>query len=296
MGAVRAGDLVALVAPASWAEPPAIDETVATLESWGLRVRVGVHADDRHGFMAGTDADRLADIDAALRDPEVRAVVALRGGCGSLRLVRAVDTDALRADAKPLVGFSDITALHQVWTSVGVPSVHGAPVGARADDVRRLLMGEAFGPVVAEPDRYGAGLTTTGQAAGPLSGGNLEMLARSVGVVGPDLAGHVFLIEINRSAGLVMVDRALTQLLLSGTLDGVVGVAVGELLDFDGYADREWDVLDVLRDRLGQLDVPILAGLPIGHLDDPVPVPLGVGCVLDADAGTLTCEPLQRSQ
>jgi muramoyltetrapeptide carboxypeptidase len=296
MTIVRGGDKVALVAPASWMEPPAIDDTVAALESWGLRVDVGAHADDRHGFMAGTDEDRLADLNAAVRDPEVRAVVALRGGCGSLRLVRGVDVAALRTDPKPLVGFSDITALHQVWTSAGVPSVHGAPVGARADDVRRLLLGESVGPVVSEPDRYGAVLTTTGQASGLLSGGNLEMLARSVGVVGPALAGHVLLLEITRAAGLGMVDRALTQLLLSGTLDGVVGVALGELQGFDGYADRDWTVLDVLADRLGQLGVPILAGLPIGHLDDPVPVPLGVGCTLDADAGTLTCGPLQRSQ
>jgi muramoyltetrapeptide carboxypeptidase len=291
MTIVRGGDKVALVAPASWMEPPAIDDTVATLESWGLRVDVGAHADDRHGFMAGTDEDRLADL-----NPEVRAVVALRGGCGSLRLVREVDVAALRTDPKPLVGFSDITALHQVWTSAGVPSVHGAPVGARADDVRRLLLGESVGPVVSEPDRYGAGLTTMGRASGLLSGGNLEMLARSVGVVGPALAGHVLLLEITRAAGLGMVDRALTQLLLSGTLDGVVGVALGELQGFDGYADRDWTVLDVLAYRLGELGVPILAGLPIGHLDDPVPVPLGVGCTLDADAGTLTCGPLQPSQ
>src|SRR5690349_13515719 len=122
---LRPGDTVALVAPASWAEPPAIAETVATMETWGLRVRVGGHADDRNGFMAGTDADRLADLNTAIRDRDVRAIVALRGGCGSLRLVRDVDDVALRADPKPLVGFSDITALHQVWTAIGVPSVHG---------------------------------------------------------------------------------------------------------------------------------------------------------------------------
>ncbi len=296
MTIVQPGDTVALVAPASWAEPPAIDETVAMLETWGLRVRVCGHVDDRHGFMAGTDADRLADLNAAIRDRDVRAIVALRGGCGSLRLVRELDVAALRADPKPLVGFSDITALHQVWTGVGVPSVHGAPVGDRADDVRKLLMGEPTAAVRSEPKRYGAALTTTGRASGPLSGGNLEMLARSVGVAGPNLAGHVLLVEINRAAGLGMVDRALTQLLLSGTLDDVVGVTVGELLGFDGYVDRDWTVLDVLRDRLGVLGVPILAGLPIGHLDDPVPVPLGVRCELDADAGTLTCSGLQRSQ
>lgn len=137
--------------------------------------------------------------------------------------------------------------------------------------------------------RYGAALTTTGRATGRLAGGNLEMLARGVGVLDVELGGHVLLVEINRAAGLGMVDRALTQLIDSGSLDGIVGVAVGTLEGFDDYRDRGWDVLDVLRDRLGLLGVPILAGLPLGHDPDPVTVPLGVRCELDADAGTLRC-------
>ncbi|MBA8810554.1 S66 peptidase family protein [Promicromonospora sukumoe] len=286
------GDVVALVSPASWSDESWVDESIATVESWGFKARLGKHADDRFGYMAGGDAERAADLNDAIRDPEVRAILTLRGGCGSLRLLADVDTDALRADPKPIIGFSDITALHQVWHRAGVPSVHGAVAGTRAATVLDLLRGEPGEPVRSDTDQYGAYLTTTGTASGPLFGGNLEMLARSVGIVDNDLDGHVLLLEINRTVGLGMVDRALTQLILSGALAGITGVAVGTLEGFDGYEDRGWNVLDVLRDRLGLLGVPILAGLPLGHMESPVSVPLGVESVLDADAGTLTVAAL----
>lgn len=287
--ALRRGDLVALLSPASWSEQEGISAAVETLESWGLRVRLGQHARDRLGYLAGADVDRLEDLNAAIRDPDVRAVVALRGGCGSSRLSRSVDVLALGADPKPIVGFSDITALHCVWHAAGVVSLHGCVTNAHAESVRRQLCGQAAETVRSDPDAFGASLSTSGRVGGKLFGGNLEMLARSVGVVDMDLRGHVLLLEINRSAGLGMVDRALTQLILSGTLDGVRGVALGALQGFEGYRDRGWDVLDVLRERLSVLGVPVLAGLPLGHLPEPVTVPLGVDCRLDADAGTFSC-------
>jgi muramoyltetrapeptide carboxypeptidase len=286
------GDAIALVSPASWSSPAWQAESVATIESWGFSAHLGHHVDDRLGFLAGSDEARAGDLNDAIRDPEIRAIVALLGGCGSLRLLAGIDTDALRADPKPLIGFSDITALHGLWREVGVPSVHGAIAGDHADTVRRLLTGEAGEPVLSDRDRYGAELTTTGTATGLLFGGNLEMLARSVGVVHVDLGGNVLLLEINRAAGIGMVDRALTQLLLSGTLAGISGVAIGELEGFEGYEDRDWSVLDVLHDRLDPLGVPVLAGLPLGHLKSPVSVPLGTDCHLDADAGTLTVAAL----
>ena len=289
---LKPGDAIELVSPASWSEESWLAESIAIVESWGFKARVGRHATDRLGYMAGGDRERAADLNAAIRDPEVRAILCLRGGCGSLRLLADVDTDALRADPKPIIGFSDITALHQVWHQVGVPSVHGAVAGSRASTVRQLLVGERGEPVRSDSAQFGAGLTTTGTVSGPLFGGNLDMLARGVGVVDNDLEGHVLLLETHREVGLGMVDRALTQLLLSGALAGVSGVAVGTLEGFEDYQDRGWSVLDVLRDRLGSLGVPILAGLPLGHLESPVSVPLGVESVLDADAGTLTVTPL----
>lgn len=288
------GDSIALVSPASWSEPAQIEETRALVESWGFRPRLGAHVHERLGFLAGTDEDRLADLNDAIRDPEIRAIVTLRGGCGSSRLLRGVDVDALREDPKPLVGFSDITALHRVWHQQGVPSLHGAVAGLHPELVDVVLRGGTPDPVRADRHQLGAELTTRGRAAGTLFGGNLEMLARSVGVLDFDLRGHVLLLEINRSAGLGHVDRALTQLIMAGALDGIVGVALGWLSGFEGYADRGWTVIDVLRDRLACLDVPVLAGLPFGHDDAMRVAPLGVRCTIDADAGLFTASAATR--
>ena len=282
------GDVVAVVSPASWPSDEGVESCVSVVESWGFRPRVGRHARDQLGYLAGRDEDRLADLNAAIRDPEVRAIVTTRGGCGSFRLLHGVDVEALAADPKPLIGYSDITALHRVWHSVGVPSLHGAAAGKHAKIVGQALGGATPAPVTSDPAQYGANLTTTGRATGPLFGGNLEMLARSVGVLPFDLEGHVLLLEINKAAGLGMVDRALTQLMMSGVLDGIVGVAVGWLTDFEDYEDRGWSIIDVLGERLGTLGVPVLAGLPFGHDPDPMVAPLGVPCGLDADVGVLT--------
>ena len=294
--ALTPGDTVALVSPASWLEPTQIEKTVATIEAWGFRAQLGAHVHDKRGYLAGTDSHRLEDLNAAIRDPDVRAIVTLRGGCGSSRLLHGVDVHALEADPKPLVGYSDITALHRVWHRHGVPSLHGAVAGAHQHVVKDVLCGGLPPDVAADRQQLGWELTTRGRASGPLFGGNLEMLARSVGVLKFDLRGHVLLVEINRSAGLGHVDRALTQLLMSGALDDIVGVAVGWLSGFEGYSDRGWTIIDLLRDRLGELDVPVLAGLPFGHDPNPAVAPLGVPSTIDADNGLATFSPALRTE
>ena len=283
-----AGDTVAIVSPASWPEESVPDWIAQQVEAWGLRAVIAPHALDRRGYLAGSDADRAADLNDAIRDPEVRAVIASVGGCGSFRLVPDVDVDALRADPKMLVGYSDITALHQVWNAAGVPTLHGAIAGAHSDHVRRLLMEDAVTVVDADPAALSSELTTTGSVEGTLFGGNLEMLARSVGVVSFDVAGGILLLEINRAAGLGMVDRALTQLRYAGALNGVVGVALGSIDQFADHEDRGWTIVDTLRDHFDALGVPVLGGLPLGHVEDLVTVPLGTAATLDVDRGRLT--------
>jgi muramoyltetrapeptide carboxypeptidase len=270
------------VSPASFPTAEWVEWSAQQVKSWGFRPRVGEHALDHMGFLAGSDEDRLADVNAAIRDPHVRAIVTLMGGCGSHRLIHGVDVEALRADPKPLVGYSDITALHRVWHHAGVVSLHGPMAGEHAEDVRGFLTGAVAEPLHLRKSQWGAELTTTGLVSGPLFGGSLEMLARTVGVLEFDLTDHILLLEINKAAGLGNVDRALTQLMLSGSLDGVIGVAIGYLQGFEEHVDRGWTVLDVLRDRLRLLDVPVLAGLPLGHDANPRTVALGIDYELNA--------------
>ena len=298
---LQAGDLVRLVSPASYPTRAWVDESVGILESWGLRVEVGAHALDEHGFYAGRDEDRLADLDEAFADPEVRAVVTTRGGAGAYRIADDLDFDAIRRDPKPLVGFSDITYVHlALWHRCRAPAIHGALAGAVARrTVRQLLMTADPLTLLRDDRTVSAPVHSPGTATGPLVGGNLGAVATSVGVRLSGLDGAILLLEEQRARGLGLVERWLTQLLRSGALDGVAGVALGSFEDFAGVEDRGWTIVDVLQERLGSLGVPILGGLRAGHGllgDDGGPdqsaLPLGVTCTIDAEAGTLTAAPL----
>jgi muramoyltetrapeptide carboxypeptidase len=286
---------VRLVSPASTPDEQAVARSVALLEGLGLRAELGRHVFDRLGYLAGSDADRLADLDDALRDPGVRAVIATRGGKGAYRIAGDLDFAALRGDPKPLVGFSEVTILHlAAWHHAGVPGIHGACWDAErfgtvsATSFTRALFTAEPITVHSRPDETTAPLTGRGRASGVLLGGNLDMVAAAAGWALPSLHGAILLIE-DVEKGLGHLDRHLTRLLKAGCLDGVVGIAVGQ---FTGCGpSRGWSVVDLLRDRLAPLGVPILGGLPLGHGADAVAIPVGTEAVLDADQGTLTVAP-----
>jgi len=294
---LRPGDVVRLVSPASFPDPAGVAATVGVLESWGLRVQVGRHAHARWGYLAGRDPERLADLDDAFRDREVRAIVTTRGGAGAYRICEELDFDAVRADPKPLVGFSDITYLHAtLWRECGLPALHGCLVGGEAiRSARALLMDGATLAVPSDDTAYSARIRFPGVVSGPLVGGHLSALSHLVGAGLPDLSGAILLLEDKRDMGLGRVDRQLTQLRRAGVLDSVAGVALGLFTGFDDYTDRGWALVDVLADHLGRLGVPVLGGLRIGHhgtdrtgAPDQSCVVVGGDAVLDADGGTLT--------
>lgn len=265
----------------------------------------------RHGhYLAGRDDDRLADINDALRHPDVRAIFCTTGGKGCYRIAHGLDFDAARRDPKPLIGFSDITTLHlALWNACHGAGLCGPAVGwgDGRDDVAaaRLLRNALMEPcpiTVHQDDReLTVRLTSSGTASGVLLGGTLGVIAKAVGWTCPSFAGAILLIEAI-DVHLGEIDSSLTQLMRSGVLDGVQGVAVGRFVRCgvparglfarlrDQPSDR-WTFIDVLTDRLSALGVPVLGGLPIGHGPTPITVPLGSHSILDADAGTLTVGP-----
>lgn len=291
-----AGDLVRIVSPASTPPRAALAGTVRYLEQMGLRVEVGEHALDEHGYLAGTDDHRLADFNDALHDPGVRAVIASRGGKGAYRIADRLDFTAIRNDPKLVIGFSEITILHlAIWKHARVPGVHGAPWGPDVGvDSQRSFLNAVF---TADPvridrrtDEPTGALTTSGRTHGVLLGGNQDSFATAAGWALPELHGAILLLEAyNMQRG--HIDRQLTMLNNAGHLAGVVGVAVGQYTDCGTDSSGTWTTIDVLRDRLGRLGVPILGGLPLGHGQRPLAIPVGTRAVLDADAGTLTVEP-----
>ena len=301
---LRPGDRVRIVAPACPPGREHVARGVEELTAWGLRAEVGEHVFDQWGYMAGRDEDRVADLNSAFRDPGVRAVFAAMGGKGTYRIVDDLDTDALRRDPKPVIGFSDITHLHlALWARCRLACLHGPFPNASdawcgpgsADAVRRALM--TTGPVTLhrDPGQATAPVTVEGTATGVLLGGNLSAIRTETGAGLPSLKGAILFLEHQRGTGLGEVDRALTQLTRAGALDGLRGVALGQFTGFEqdtgDPALGGWGIADILRDRLTRLGVPVLGGLPAGHGAHPPTIPLGTRATIDTAEGTLTVEP-----
>ncbi|WP_319463335.1 LD-carboxypeptidase [Micromonospora sp. RTP1Z1] len=298
---LRPGDTVMLVSPSGPTRPERVARGVELLTGWGLRPVLAPNAYARQGYLAGGDERRAADLNTAFADPEVRGVLCTRGGYGAQRVVDLIDMAAVRRDPKVVAGFSDITALQfALWRGARLAGVHG-PGAAWLDERTPLHSAESLHAALmtTEPVTVAAvaaeetfGVRVPGRAVGPLLGGNLCLITASIGTPDmPDLTGAVLLVEEVQEPP-YKVDRMLTQLRRCGALDGVAGVAVGQFTDCaDGW---ETTVADVLGERLGDLGVPVLGGLPIGHGVGQLTVPVGTRAVLDADAGTLTVSPAVR--
>jgi len=289
---LRPGDKVRFVSPASTPEREQVMRRAKILESWGLVVDFGEHAFDKLSFLAGTDEDRLADFNAALNDPTVRAIFATRGGKGSYRIADRLDFAAVRRDPKFVVGFSDITALHlSLIRNCRLVGFHGTVMDARGvyegNEMLYDMLFDGGGAVLrSRPQENTAALTSSGRAEGRLIGGNLDTIATCAGWALPSLAGTILIIEaVEMRIG--QVDRQLTMLRKAGHLDGLAGIAIGQFTKFSPSSGG-LTVIDLLRDHLGPLGVPILGGLPLGHGERPLPTPLGAMATLDASAGTLT--------
>ena len=283
---LQPGDRVRLLAPAGPAPAEAVAQAEATLTDWGLEPERGRHLHDRHGYLAGTDDDRLADLNEAFLDPGIRAVFAVYGGHGAFRIAGRLDAEAIARDPKPLIGPTEVGPLQFALRRIcGLTSFLASTA---TESLRVQLMAPGDLTVERDPVEISAQASTTGRADGPLFGGMLAELAATVGVGLPSLAGCILYLDDVRTVGIGTVDRGLTQLLESGALDGVRGVALGRFMGYGDYVDRGWTVVDIVQDRLSRLGVPILGGLPLGGT---YAVPLGAEAVLDADAGTLTIGP-----
>ncbi|WP_199432080.1 S66 peptidase family protein [Qaidamihabitans albus] len=288
---LRAGDTVALVAPAGPVPADRLAIAVSALESWGLRVeRYGtVHArHPRLGYLAGTDAERAGDFRDAWLDPRVAAVLAARGGYGCQRMLDLLDWVELRsAGPKLFAGSSDTTALHDaVGVHLGLPTLF-CPMpatsyfdAAAAEHLRTTLLDR---PGPRELRCPGASTLVPGRATGRTVGGNLSLLAAGIGTREQRQARGAIAVLEDIGEDLYRLDRMLTQLSRSGWFDGVAGIALGS---WPGCGRPE-SVRDLLLERLGPLGVPMVWQLGFGHQAASLTIPLGVPAELDADAATL---------
>ncbi|WP_141207710.1 S66 peptidase family protein [Streptomyces griseorubiginosus] len=295
------GARVAVVAPSGPILEERLQAGLDILRGWDLDPVVTPHVLDRHGelgYLAGSDADRAADLQAAWCDPAVDAVLCARGGYGAQRMVDLLDWDAMRAAGpKVLVGFSDVTTLHQAFaTRLGLVTLYG-PAAAGADFVKNALAQEHLRATLLAPETVRT-LTSRGpalvpgRARGVTLGGCLSLLATDLGTRhGRSGARDGLLLIEDVGEQPYRVDRLLTQLLRTGWLDGVRGIVLGSWESCGPY-----DVLrTVLAERLGGLGVPVVEEFGFGHCEGALTVPFGVAAELDAEAGTLTLdEPALR--
>ena len=297
---LRIGDTVAVVAPAS---AVGSDDGPGRAEHWirgmGLVPKFGPNADARHGYLAGTDEQRAADLNAAYADPEVRGVFAVRGGWGGARILPLLDWDTIRSHPKLLIGFSDITALHLAFAKhAGFATIHGGNATsswrkASWESLWRLafagdmpVLGGA--DIEAEVGRPGRTITG-GVARGRLLGGNLTILSTMMGTGWlPDLTGSVlFLEDVNEAE--YRVDRMFQQLKLAGVLGGLAGIIFGQCTQCTTTApDYTGFTLDELIDHYcAPLGVPAIIGFNTGHIANQLSLPSGARVELDGDARTV---------
>lgn len=298
---LKPGDRVRLVSPASTPTREGVKKCIEIMKGWGLRPETGKHAFNEYGYLAGKDEDRLADINDAIRDPGIKAIFATRGGKGAYRIAGDLDFVAMRQNPKLLIGFSEITILElALWEHCRMTSIHGGIVSwnvktqekENIEHLRQMLMTTQPVIIRTRDDEPTTKLTTSGKVTGFLMGGNQDMVTTAAGWTLPSLDGAILLLEdVDKRLG--FIDRQLTMLENAGHLKGIRGVAVGRyyLCGGDATTQGKWTAIDVLRDRLQRLNVPILGGLPLGHGNNTESVPLGTMATLDANNGILTVEP-----
>jgi len=299
------GDTVGIVAPASPPrDPKGINLALAVVEKLGFKVKLAPNARKRWGFLAGSDRDRAADLMKMFIDPKVRAILCLRGGYGAARLLPLLDYRSIKAHPKIFIGYSDITALHcALLARSNLISFHGPmltsdflrkdfPQFSLHSLLRALMEPTAAGPVSVGCREQPVTILRPGKASGRLLGGNLTILCATLATpFQPSFRNAILFFEEVDEAP-YRLDRMLTQLLNAGLLQQVSGIAVGRMSNCrePGAKNRSQfrqTAVDVLRERLLPLRVPIVSGIPFGHAGCNATLPVGARATLNADDGDL---------
>jgi muramoyltetrapeptide carboxypeptidase len=279
---LKKGDTIGIIAPASPVSEEEIEPAIRLIEEEGYRVIKGNHLYDKMGYLAGKDEDRLTDLHDMFLDMDIKAVLCARGGYGTPRLLNNIDYDLIREHPKPLAGFSDITAmLFALYNMTGMNVWHGPMlrgITGREEYLKGLLKlmstdGEIYFPL------SGDNVVREGKARGRLLGGNLSMICSMIGTPYlPSFEDSILFIE-ERGEPLYRIDRMLTQLRLSGMLNGIKGFIGG---NFQDCGDPD-SIDDLLFDAFSSVS-PVYRGFPAGHGDRNHPLPIGAEAELDTES------------
>lgn len=302
---LQPGDTVGIIAPAGIIAQKDVDESVTNLKNLGFTVKPGKNILQKNGYFAGTDKERADDVMAMFADDDVKGIVCIRGGYGIARIFPLLNFSFIRKHPKPLIGYSDITALHQaLYVKAGLISYHG-PVGTSTyndfsvQNFKKTLMYPAsetvFTKAESDGDKPESKLFTvrSGTCTGWLAGGNLSLL---VSLIGTEYdvtykGALLYIEEVGEEP--YRIDRMLTQMEQAGKFDGVQGIALGIFKNCspkekESGITNSFSLQEVLLDRLYHLNIPVIYGLSFGHVENKLVLPYGCRAELNTSPATLT--------
>ena len=279
---LKPNDKVVILSPSGKIEAQWVEGLKEVLESYGLIVSVGEHALCGNGRFAGTDEERIKDLQEAIEDQDVRAIFCSRGGYGLARIIDKIDFSSLAKDPKWVVGFSDITVLHNALGRVGVVSIHGIMakhITLKAEGLENL-MSMLFGREV-DYEIPAHELNKVGEATGELVGGNLSVLYGLRGTpFDIDYQGKILFIE-DLGERLYHIDRMIQNLRLGGVFEQIRGLVVGQFTDIDEDDSFAGGVYGVIAEAVKDYNIPVCFNFPAGHVENNQPLKMGAEYYLE---------------
>ena len=265
------GDRIEIISTARSTDEGQLNFAKDLLEGWGFHVSFGKNIHQVHHQFCGTDEQRASDLQDAIDNPDVRAVLCFRGGYGTVRMLDLVNFSSLKENPKPIIGYSDITYLHACLSKNDIPSVHATmPVNFRSNTQEALA--SLCNALIGKNNVYSfasAKENVKGNAEGVLIGGNLSILYALAGTqYDYDYYDKILFIE-DLDEYLYHIDRMLWNFKLSGKLDNLKAVIVGGMTDMNDHATPFGkNALEILQEHLSSLNIPVCFNFPAGHIND----------------------------
>jgi len=300
---LKKGDTVGLITPAGPINETRLEKAIGNMESLGLSVIYNSTVLQRDGYFAGSDQSRLQDLHDMYRNPKVQGIWCIRGGYGTTRILDQIDFKLIKANPKPLIGYSDITALlNSIYQKTGSPCFHGPVASTTLTPYTKHHLAPIFNkssnhqiPLSEENELrgkedaiYSSSVIKEGVARGKLVGGNLSLLSAVIGTKHCVRTKNKILFIEDVGEQPYRVDRMLSQMLSAGLFKNVKGVVFGIFSGCERSNENSWTLREVILNRMAGLNIPCMYGFSFGHIDHQCTFPIGADAILDTSNKTIT--------
>jgi len=291
---LRKGDTIGIISPASPMIRERLDKGIAYLRGKGFSVLLGKHVYDQHGYLAGTDEERLEDLHDMFQNPDVKAIISSRGGYGTPRLLPFLDYELIRENPKILVGYSDLTSLQlAIYSQTGLVTYSGPMAAVEMGKGMDPFTEENFWPHLLSGESYSEYPTVSdspltrlhpGKATGTLLGGCLSMINPIIGTpYQPDFRKSILILE-DVGEEPYRLDRYLSQFRSARIFQQVAGIIFSQFVDCEPGDNPSLTIDEIIKDYTHDLNVPIVKNFLYGHVDRKFTIPIGASVELDADS------------